>query len=112
MKVRSGASGASGWALARATSRGERPSRSSSATVVGSSAFWPAFWPALPGAQAERQDEPARAPRRVRPHLGQLLSGLRGGYLSPRAIKRRSLKTQLLPPNSGYELPTTFIRGK
>ena len=25
---------------------------------------------------------------------------------------RRSLEIKLLPPNSGYELPTTFIRGK
>ena len=40
------------------------------------------------------------------------VKGLPGGYLSPQAIKRRSLTVQLLPPNSGYELPTTFIRGK
>jgi len=38
--------------------------------------------------------------------------GLPGGYLSPQAIKKRSLTMQLLPPNSGYEPPTTFIRGK
>jgi len=32
--------------------------------------------------------------------------------LSDSKIQRRSLKMELLPPNKGYELPTTSIRGK
>jgi hypothetical protein len=43
-----------------------------------------------------------------------LRSGVQSGgaaTLSPE-IKRRSLKMELLPPNSGSELATTFIRGK
>jgi len=35
-----------------------------------------------------------------------------GRLLSHPESNRRSLKTELLPPSSGYELPTTFIRGK
>lgn len=36
----------------------------------------------------------------------------RGAATVSLEIQRRSLKIELLPPNSGYELPTTFIRGK